>query len=266
MFGVFGARATANARVKTAFLEGIDYLFEAQYPNGGWPQFYPFRGGYSNRITFNDGAMINVMTLFRDIRNRKTDVAFVDSKRRDTAARAIAKGIDCILKCQIVKDGKRLAWCAQHDEKTFQPRPARSYELASLSGSEGVGIVEFLMAIDNPSPKIIAAIEDAVRWFDTAKITGIRRTRKPAPGTEKGYDKVIVPDPDAPPIWARFHQIGTNKPIFCSRDGIPRDNLADISYERRNGYSWYTNAPADLLNKHYPEWRKKWAPNRNVLK
>lgn len=231
--------ATGNARFKAAFLKGVDFLLGAQYANGGWPQFYPFRGGYSNHITFNDGAMINVMKLLGDIRDRKGDYAFVDGKRR--------------------------AWCAQHDEKTFEPRPARSYELASLSGAEGVGIVEFLMAIDNPSPKIVAAIEDAVRWFDAAKITGIRQISKPAPGSEKGYDKTIVPDPDAPPLWARFYQIGTNKPIFCSRDGVIRDSLAEISYERRNGYSWYTIAPANLLNKSYPLWRKKWTPNRNVL-
>jgi len=257
--------ATGNARFKGAFLKGVDFLLEAQYANGGWPQFYPFRGGYSNHITFNDGAMINVMTLLGDIRDRKTDYAFVDSKRRVAATDAIAKGIECILKCQIVVEGKRLAWCAQHDEKTFQPRKARSYELASLSGAEGVGIVEYLMAIDNPSPKIVAAIEDAVRWFATAKITGIRRISKPAPGTEKGRDKVIVLDPDAPALWARFYQIGTNKPIFCSRDGVIRENLAEISYERRNGYSWYTSAPANLLNKSYPAWRKKWTPNRDVL-
>ena len=257
--------ATGNARFKAAFLKGVDYLLEAQYANGGWPQFYPFRGGYSNHITFNDGAMINVMNLLGDIRERKADYAFVDGKRRAAAADAIAKGIECILKCQIVVGGKRLAWCAQHDEKTFQPRKARSYELASLSGAEGVGIVEYLMAIEKPSPKIVAAIEDAVRWFATAKITGIRRISKPAPGTEKGRDKVIVLDPDARPLWARFYQIGTNKPIFCSRDGIIRENLAEISYERRNGYSWYTSAPANLLDKSYPRWRKKWTPDRNVL-
>ncbi len=248
--------ATMNDRFKDAFLAGIDYLLEAQYPNGGWPQFYPLRGGYSNHITFNDGAMINVMTLLSDIRDRKPDFAFVDAKRCATAAKALTKGIDCILKCQIVRDGKRLAWCAQHDEKTFEPRAARSYELASLSGSESVGIVEFLMTIDNPSPEIITAVNAAVHWFDDAKITGIRQINKPAPGTEKGYDKTIIPDPAAAPLWARFYQIGTNKPIFCSRDGIPRDNLADISYERRNGYSWYTSAPENLLNKSYPAWQR----------
>jgi PelA/Pel-15E family pectate lyase len=258
--------ATSEGRFRDAFLAGVDYLLGAQYENGGWPQFYPNARGYSLHITFNDGAMINAMRLLRDVSQGEEDFAFVDGARRTRAKLAVDKGIDCILKCQIVHEGKRLAWCAQHDEKTLAPAAARSYELASLSGSEAVGVVEFLMTLENPSPKIIAAVEDAVRWFDSAKITGIAQILKPAPGTEKGYDKTIVADPAAPPIWARFYQIGTSKPIFCSRDGIPRDNLADISYERRNGYSWYTDAPADLLNKAYPAWAAKWTPGRNVLK
>ncbi len=257
--------AAKQQRFQTAFVKGLDYLFEAQYENGGWPQFYPNVRGYYAHITFNDGAMINVMTLLCDVRDQSSEFAFVDERRRAKAKRAVTKGIECILKCQIVVDGKRLAWCAQHDAKTFAPRPARSYEKASLSGGESVGIVRFLMSIEKPTPAIIAAVEGAVLWFEQAKVTGIRRTSRPAPDTEKGSDKVVVADPDAPPIWGRFHQIGTNRPIFCSRDGIIRYSLAEISYERRNGYSWYTGAPAEILSKSYPAWRKKHTPGRNVL-
>ena len=84
-------------------------------------------------------------------------------------------------------------------------------------------------------------------------------------GGFKGWDKVVVKDAAAPPMWARFYEIGTNKPIFCSRDGVPKDTLAEISYERRNGYSWLGRYAADLLAKDYPAWQKKWAPGKNVL-
>ena len=176
------------------------------------------------------------------------------------------KGILCILKCQISVDGKRTAWCAQHDEKTFAPRKARSYELASISGAESVGIVRFLMQIEKPSPKIIAAVQGAIRWFDEAKLTGIREIRMDSKGSPKGFDKVVVKDSKAPPIWARFYRIGTNQPIFCSRDGIPRKTLAGISYERRNGYSWLGYWGKDLLAKDYPAWQGEWALHHNVLR
>lgn len=70
---------------------------------------------------------------------------------------------------------------------------------------------------------------------------------------------MVVEDPSAPPIWARFYEIGTNRPFFCGREGIKKYSLADIEHERRVGYSWYTNAPAYLLEKEYPLWRAKHA-------
>ena len=83
--------------------------------------------------------MINVMRLLREIAEKQSDFQFFDDTRRKKAGIAVDKGIECILKCQIVHKGKLLGWCAQHDEKTLEPRDARSYEKASISGSEGAG-------------------------------------------------------------------------------------------------------------------------------
>ena len=60
----------------------MDYLLKAQYPNGGWPQFYPNLNGYYKHITFNDDAMIGVMKLLRDVAAGKPVYAFVDEARR----------------------------------------------------------------------------------------------------------------------------------------------------------------------------------------
>ena len=32
---------TKDERYRDAFLKAYNYIFQAQYPNGGWPQFYP---------------------------------------------------------------------------------------------------------------------------------------------------------------------------------------------------------------------------------
>jgi PelA/Pel-15E family pectate lyase len=257
--------ATKLERFKKAFLEAVDYLLRAQYPNGGWPQRYPNPSGYSRYITFNDVAMIGAMTVLRDIAEKKPPYTLVDEQRRKKAEKAVQKGIECILKCQIIVGGKRTAWCQQHDEKTFEPRPARIYEKISICGGESVGVVRFLMSIDNPTEEIVEAIQSAVAWFDRVKLTGIRQINKPDE-SGRGYDKVIIRDATAPPIWARFYQIGTNRPIFCGRDGIIKSSLAEIEHERRTGYSWYGYGPATLLAKDYPAWQKKWAPRENVLR
>lgn len=257
--------ATGLERFKNAFVKGLDYVLEAQYDNGGWPQRYPNPTGYPRHITFNDGTMIGVLNLLRDIAEKKPLYAFVDEDRCRRAEKAVQKGIACILKCQIIVNDKKKAWCAQHDEKTFTPRKARSYELPSISGAESVGIVRFLMSIDKPGPEIIEAVQAAVVWFDEAKLEGIKQIQKQDQSKPRGFDKVIVEDASAPPIWARFYDIETNKPIFCSRDGIPKETLAEISYERRNGYSWLGYYATDLLARDYPDWQKKWAPAENVL-
>ena len=165
------------------------------------------------------------------------------------------KGIECILKCQIVVDGTKTVWCAQHDGETLAPAKARSYELPSLSGGESVRIVQFLMQIENPDRRIVEAVEAAIAWYEDAALHGIRLVRKEAPSAPEGFDRFVIEDPEAPPMWARFYQIGTNQPIFCSRDGIPRQRLADISHERRNGYSWLGYYGQDLLAEDYPAWQ-----------
>jgi PelA/Pel-15E family pectate lyase len=243
----------------------LDYLFKAQYDNGGWPQYYPLDPAraenvqYYAHITFNDNAMINVMTLLRAV---AADPAYdwVDKDRRDKAAKAVQKGIDVILKTEIVVSGKKTAWCAQYDEKTLKPAQARAYELESISGQESVPIVRFLMTIDKPSPEIVDAIQSAVKWFESAKITGIEVVDKRDPSLPGGLDRVVVQNPNAPPIWARFYDIPTNKPFFVGRDSVKKETLAEIEQERRIGYSYYTTAPGYLLATEYPAWQKKWAP------
>jgi PelA/Pel-15E family pectate lyase len=250
--------ATGHERFKDAFLKGVDYLLEAQYPNGGWPQFYPIRRGYHQHITYNDNAMVNVMFLMKDIAAGKKPFGFVDEQHRRQADDAIERGLDIILKTQVRVDNKLIAWCAQHDEVTLAPALARVYELPSLSGSESVGIVRYLMSLENPSPAVRTAIKSACAWFEEVKISGLCVITKPDPSKSRGYNRVLVEDPDAPPLWARFYEIGTNKPMFINRDGIPRDHFNDLTEERRNGYVYLADFAHDLLTKEYPAWQKRW--------
>jgi len=67
-------------------------------------------------------------------------------------------------------------------------------------------------------------------------------------------------DPAAPPLWARFYQIGTDTPIFSGRDGVIRRNLADIEHERRTNDAWYGDWPAELLQRDYPAWKARHPP------
>ncbi len=239
--------ATGRERYREAFIKALDHVLSAQYPCGGWPQSDPPGKGYPRYITFNDNTTINLLELVRDVA-RSDRFAFVDQGRRDAAKHAFAGGIGCILKCQVRVDGALTAWCAQHDPMTFEPKGARSFELPSISGGESAGILLLLMSLDDPSPEVVRAIRAGVRWYERSRLTGIRQVVVDG-------DKKIVRDPAAPPLWARFYEIETNRPFFCGRDGVKKYDLAEIEAERRNGYSWYGDWGRRVLDR-FTRWER----------
>ena len=247
-------RATNEPRYKQAFLKGLSHILEAQYPIGGWPQFYPLSKGYHRHITFNDGVMARILELLRDV-SESSDYGFLEMAYRTKAQAAVTKGIDCVLHTQIKQGDKLTAWCAQHDEKTLAPAWARAYEPPSISGAESVGVVSFLMSVEEPTPAIIAAVEGAVEWFRSVAIHGIRLEEfTDAAGQE---DKRVVTDPNAGPLWARFYEIDSNRPIFLDRDSVVRYSFSEIGQERRTGYAYYGSWATRLLTDAYPQWREK---------
>ena len=242
-------KTTNNPNYLEAVNKALDYLFEAQYENGGWPQYYPDKSGYRHQITFNDNAMVNVMNLMWDISKGKNNTNLLDNAYIDKATTAFDKGIDVILKTQNIVKGIKTAWCAQYDEVTLLAETARSYELASNSGSESVGIVRTLMLVENPSSEIIQAVKDAVKWFEDVRLFDIATKNT-------GNDVVVVSSPGNI-IWARFYDLETNLPFFCGRDGVKKSTLAEIEQERRTGYSWYGNWPKNLIASEYTSWKNK---------
>lgn len=243
---------------KEAPTQEFDSIYEAedavitltmQYDTGGWPQVYPQRGDspedsvyYSNYVTFNDNAMINVLELFDDLLNEAYpfENSLIKDEEKQKLEAAMDKGIDYILKSQIKVDGKLAAWCAQHDPVTYEAQHARSYEHPSISGSESVGIVKFLMSRPNQTQAIKVAIQGALSWFDEVKLEGIRYVS----GDPNGV--YFVEDKDAV-TWYRFYDLKTNEPIFSGRDGVIKRTIQEIEQERRDGYSWGGSYAKQLL-------------------
>jgi PelA/Pel-15E family pectate lyase len=236
-------------KYKEAFNRGVDYLLASQYPNGGFPQYYPLKKGYYSHITFNDDAMIGVLRILRDIARKDDDYRFVDEERRGKAEAAVARAIPLILKLQVVVKGKTTVWAAQYDEKTLEPAWARKFEPPCLTAGESVAIVKFLME-EKRTPEIADAIEAAIEWYRDNQLNGIRWERR------KG-ENVVIKDTSAPPVWARFYEIPTMKPIFIGRDAVIKYDVTQIEAERRNGYAWYVDAPGELLRRDYPKWKAK---------
>jgi PelA/Pel-15E family pectate lyase len=253
---------TKTENYKKAFLQGIEFVLSAQYNNGGWPQFYPDLSSYRKYITFNDGAMIGIVKLLKKVVDHSKDFSFIDDSIYEKIKTAYEKGIDCILNCQIEENGNLTAWCQQHGNIDFRPQNARSFEPASICNGESSAVVRFLMSIKNPNERIIKSVTSAVKWFEESKIYGIRVEQIKAPKADyiyhtAVYDRIVVEDSQAPPIWTRYYELGTHKPMFCNRDGIIVYSLEEVERERRTGYAWYIYDPQEVLDS-YPAWLKKW--------
>jgi len=86
--------ATRRPEYRDGFERGFEYLLKAQYPNGGWPQFYPSRNGYWDHITYDDDAMIGVMETLRAIVDKEPDYLFAGDDDRAKARAALTRAVD----------------------------------------------------------------------------------------------------------------------------------------------------------------------------
>jgi PelA/Pel-15E family pectate lyase len=242
-----GSESTALYRA--SFSRGLDYLFAAQFPNGGWPQVWPLQGGYHDAITLNDDAMLNVLQLLRDVSDGQNEFAFVPQEIRTRATESFNRGMDCLLALQVVVNGRRTIWCQQNDALKMKPCSARNYEMPSLASGESANILLFLMQLPQPTPEEISAVHAAAAWFEKTKLMNVAFKSNGSTGRH------LISVPGNGPIWARYYEIADDKPIFGDRDKSIHDTVDEISKERRNGYSWYGNGAKRALE-HYAKWSR----------
>lgn len=246
---VIAATKTDTDDLKKSFSRSLDYIFAAQFPNGGWPQVWPLQGGYHDAVTFNDDALLHVIEFLRDAAGGQAEFSFVPATLRAQADTSWKRGVDCILAAQIVVNGQRTVWCQQHDAITLQPTSARNYEMPSAASSESATLVLFLMQLPEPDARTAAAVHAAAAWFEKTKITG-KAFR--VVGTES---RKLVDAPGSGPTWSRYYEIGTDRPIFGDRDKSIHDDVNELSRERRNGYDWFKAGGKRVLE-HYAKWAK----------
>ena len=250
---LFRSLATKREDCKASFIKGLNFITAAQYPNGGWPQVYPLEGKYHDDIAFNDNAITNILELLQGIASNEPSYAFLDEAQRKQAADALEKGINCLLKTQIVQDGRKTVWCSQFDPLTLQPSSARKMEPATLSGLESARTLKFLMSLTHPTPEIVACIESGLKWFEDARITGM--------GTKEVDGKTIyVADPASTEVrWARFYDLKTSKPVFPGRDGVLYETFEAMAAKNKLGYDFYTSQPNSIITNGQKKWRKMLA-------
>lgn len=233
--------ATTNSTYKkefrASFHKALSFVLNSQLPNGGWPQVYPKRGNYSDMATYNDGAMIRVMVMVKDLVDKKspfnTDITTADTLSK--LSTALTKAVDFAVKAQIVNSGKPTVWCAQHDPSTYAPAPARAYELASKSGSESIGVTYFLMAWPDQTTAIQSAVKGSIAWYKKTKVSDLQ------------FSSGVFTTVAGKSLWYRFYDVTTDSQFFCDRDGIKTRDFSTLSLERQTGYQWAGDYGSTLI-------------------
>lgn len=180
---------------------GVAYLLAAQSPAGAWPQQWPPTNSgdsnYQNLLTLNDGVTADCITAMLEAHGRYGSKRYLDS-----ACRAG----DFILRTA------NPVWCQQYD-MDLKPAKARAYEPAAFGTEESSLIIRSLidLYVRTGDGKWLAPIPAAFQWFDKVKL--------------------------GDNLWARFYEIGTDRPIYTKKDGTIVYNPAQLSEADKVGYS-----------------------------
>jgi PelA/Pel-15E family pectate lyase len=128
--------------------------------------------------------------------------------------------------------------------------------MPSEVGSESASVMLFLMSLPNPSPAVVSSVDGAAAWFKKTAIYGKTIRYSSAQG------RVLETSAGAGPLWPRYAEIGTDRPIFGDRDKSIHDDMSEISLERRRGYNWYNGSPQAALDR-YESWRASLGTRQN---
>jgi PelA/Pel-15E family pectate lyase len=255
---------TRKTVYRDAAARGLDYALAQQIAGcGGWPHTVPGTSSYHRYITIADEVTSGLLRLLRKVSAGVDPFGYVDAATRARAMAALDRGDECVLKLQVVQDGKLTGWAGQYDPETLQPAQGRSFELPSIVSQETVEMLRYLMSVRQPTAAQVNAIESAVSWLLRSQISGVRLEKVMLPKPVQyeyhlaTFDYRLVDDANAPPLWARFYDLEDNSIVLANRDSVRVKDYSEIHPERRSGYSWFGTWPAKLLNEEYPAWRDR---------
>ncbi len=233
---------TGDTRYRDAVRKAMDYLLDAQYASGGWPQYYPLRGDYFDHVTFKNNAMTRVLTALyhASLNNTPFDTDLFTDSDRAAMQHAIERGVDYILKAQWEQGGDLTVWCAQHDKDDYRPEEARDYELESLSGSDSAEIIAFLMT--QPQTTVVeAAVKAGIAWYRSPDTYLADHTYD-----SSAKEKIVYSEGDR--MWYRFYDLETNEGFFSDEDGDKYDDIMELSNKLRNSYTWGGNYGEEITS------------------
>ena len=206
---------TLDTAYRAPALKALDFVLEAQYPNGAWPQRYPLRyefahdglPDYTSYFTLNDGATQGYIELLITAYRTLGDQRYFDAARR---------GADFLIAVQ-GPDGEA-AWAEQYGPD-MRPIAARTHEPAGYvirESRDTLRVLEMFYTLTG-DPRYLAPIPRCLAWYDRVNKEAVELKRPPS----------------------RYWQPGTNLPVYVVR----RDAHSAEGYGL---YEWTTTPPPGL--------------------
>lgn len=200
-----------DSAVAAALDRALQLMVRSQLPSGGWPHLYPEQGNYHDYATFNDGGINDCIRVM------------IEAHRRDPGNEAVARSLRRAGRFMQISQlpPPQPGWAQQYNEY-LQPAWARTFEPPSVCPAETVRnvstLLDLFIALEEET--MLEPIPDALRW--------VREVRLP-----NGK-------------WARFVELGTNRPLYYDRGRIRVAGIADLHIERATGYGYEVDLAAPL--------------------
>jgi len=132
---------TGDPKYRPALVKALDFILEAQYPNGAWPQRYPLSSEFAHHghkdytpfYTFNDGVISNnidvLLEAYRKLGNKKY-------------LKAAHRGMDFFILAQYSRP--QAGWALQYD-LDMRPAWGRTFEIDGLCATQTVHNINDLL-------------------------------------------------------------------------------------------------------------------------
>lgn len=202
-----------DKRLSKAVSKAMNLMLKAQLSNGGWPHMYPQQGNYHDYATFNDGGINDCLRVMMEAHQKDPKNAAIEQSLQK-AARFIK-----ISQLPPPQPG----WAQQYNE-FLQPAWARTFEPPSVCPAVTVRnmntLIDLYLALGDET--LLEPIPDAIRWLREIRLQNGK--------------------------WARFVELGTNKPLYYDRQRIRVNSVEELHPERRTGYGYETDLESKLLS------------------
>ena len=215
-----------DPKYRPALDKAVNYVLDSQYPNGGWPQRWPYDPNYpdyQSYVTFNDDVAAENVKFLTMVYQHLGDTRVLD---------AINRGMNIYTLTQ--QGAPQAGWALQYTQD-LKPAAARTYEPNALHTATTAANVEQLMSF--------------------YRMTGDARFLTGIPAALDWLDSVRLPEPRQGRSHPTFVEIGTNRPIYVHRRGsnvVNGEYYWDYSPEATLGhYSAFRNVNVAKLRRDY---------------